>query len=239
MYSVSIYSDMDEVLIPLFIGEYEGGVGYDCISVGPYTYKENAGDPSIVYIEQIWPSDEYNPYNSISSYRTTFTFSINEGVVDYIYGDAYSKDYYQYSYFLNSEGSDYTLTDSAKVTEETKVFFVSKNGAVAGQGLGVDLTFMSGFALEGYDVEIKSDVNYSLDGDIYLLENATLQIVYNGESTEDVVSPYFIVPVSITTQSGSGSSSLSPTISSLLSVIPLLLTVGLVIGAIGFLRMKN
>lgn len=46
-------------------------------------------------------------------------------------------------------------------------------------------------------------------------------------------------PVEVTIGSGSGSSGLSPTLSTLLSVIPLVLTVGLVIGAIGFLRMKN
>ena len=45
-----------------------------------------------------------------------------------------------------------------------------------------------------------------------------------------------ILPVDVTDGSGSG---ISGTLATILSVIPLILTVGLVIGAIGFLRMKN
>ena len=48
-----------------------------------------------------------------------------------------------------------------------------------------------------------------------------------------------VAPIEITAGSGSGGSGLSPTLVTILSVIPLVLTVGLVIGAIGFLRMKN
>ena len=47
-----------------------------------------------------------------------------------------------------------------------------------------------------------------------------------------------ILPVEVSDGSGSGGS-ISPTLSALLSVIPLLLTVGLVIGAIAFMRMRN
>lgn len=49
-----------------------------------------------------------------------------------------------------------------------------------------------------------------------------------------------IAPIEITEGSGSGGGSgLSPTLKTMLSVIPLILTVGLVIGAIGYLRFKE
>lgn len=47
-----------------------------------------------------------------------------------------------------------------------------------------------------------------------------------------------ILPVTVT-DSGSGGSGLSPTLKTMLSVIPLVLTVGLVIGAIGYLRFRE
>ena len=47
---------------------------------------------------------------------------------------------------------------------------------------------------------------------------------------------YMVLPVDV---GGSGGSGMSSTLTTILSVIPLILTVGLVIGAIGFLRMKN
>lgn len=47
-----------------------------------------------------------------------------------------------------------------------------------------------------------------------------------------------ILPVEVTV-GGSGSGGLSPTLTTILSVIPLVLTVGLVLGAVAFIRMKN
>lgn len=56
-------------------------------------------------------------------------------------------------------------------------------------------------------------------------------------TNDDVTIPVcnVLTPVSVIVSE----SSLSPTVTSLLSIIPLLLTVGLVVGAISFLRMKN
>lgn len=48
-----------------------------------------------------------------------------------------------------------------------------------------------------------------------------------------------IAPIEITTGSGSGGSGIPSTLTTVLSVIPLVLTVGLVIGAIGYLRFKE
>ena len=48
-----------------------------------------------------------------------------------------------------------------------------------------------------------------------------------------------VAPIEITAGSGSGGSGLSPTLTTILSVIPLILTVGLVIGAIGYLRFRE
>lgn len=48
-----------------------------------------------------------------------------------------------------------------------------------------------------------------------------------------------ILPVTVTDSGSGGDSGLSPTLKTMLSVIPLVLTVGLVIGAIGYLRFRE
>ena len=61
-------------------------------------------------------------------------------------------------------------------------------------------------------------------------------VVYAAESDESYFD-YMIVPTEV--RIGGEGSGLSPTLTTLLSVIPLITVVGIIIGAIGFLRMKN
>lgn len=67
---------------------------------------------------------------------------------------------------------------------------------------------------------------------------ATVDISINPASLDDesLGMFYMVLPVEV---GGSGGSGMSSTLTTILSVIPLILTVGLVIGAIGFLRMRN
>lgn len=67
---------------------------------------------------------------------------------------------------------------------------------------------------------------------------ATVDISINPASLDDenLGMFYMVLPVEVGESGGSG---MSPTLTTILSVIPLILTVGLVIGAVGFLRMKN
>lgn len=74
-----------------------------------------------------------------------------------------------------------------------------------------------------------TDVSFSI---------ATADVSINPASLDDgnIRMFYMVLPVEV---GGSGGSGMSSTLTTILSVIPLILTVGLVIGAIGFLRMKN
>lgn len=80
---------------------------------------------------------------------------------------------------------------------------------------------------------IATTVSVTVDGNTY---NVPLP------GNDDEVSYYgyvLVLPVSVYEGGDSEGSGLSPTLTTILSVIPLILTVGLVIGAIGFLRIRN
>ena len=89
---------------------------------------------------------------------------------------------------------------------------------------------------------IKSDgkymgmsINGTYDSNLDLSEDVPFGAGYNeGESGFKEYIAFAVGPIG-----NGGGSGLSPTLTTILSVIPLILTVGLVIGAIGFLRMKN
>lgn len=73
------------------------------------------------------------------------------------------------------------------------------------------------------------------------IESMTVQVDDAQEtftSSNEEYQLLLVIPVTVE-GSDSGGSGLSPTLSSLLSVIPLITVVGIVIGAIGYLRMRN
>lgn len=101
------------------------------------------------------------------------------------------------------------------------------------------MTFDISFDVEGYGNVSKSsdDVDFpSTDG--------KLDLIYDWDTMDIYPIPVsFLVPAEITVESGSGSgegnSSLSPTLTTLLSVIPLITVIGIIIGVIGYLRFKE
>lgn len=102
--------------------------------------------------------------------------------------------------------------------------------------------------VRGYDGG--ADIDSISDSAVFTLENgqlSTVTLTING--TEQTFDANYmegdngyvyacVLPVTVTEGSGGGSG-LSPTLATILSVIPLILTVGLVIGAIGYLRFKE
>lgn len=116
--------------------------------------------------------------------------------------------------------------NSVKLVKEYNDVNISSYGPAA------DISIQNG-KLTGISIVV-DDVTYTVD-----------VITYMTGPDQDVILRNLIVPC--VTDAGSnidgggsgGSSGLSPTLTTILSVIPLVLTVGLVIGAIGFLRMKN
>lgn len=74
----------------------------------------------------------------------------------------------------------------------------------------------------------------------HILTGAEFALTVSG-SAVDVMTIGMIAPVSFEYEAGGsgGSGGLSPTLTAILSIVPLLMTVGLVIAAVGYLRMKN
>lgn len=62
-------------------------------------------------------------------------------------------------------------------------------------------------------------------------------IHWDGQPTDTVTLTKFVVPVEV--GEGSGDSEISPTLKSMISIIPLIVTVGIVLSAITMIRMKN
>lgn len=61
---------------------------------------------------------------------------------------------------------------------------------------------------------------------------------YSVTGPEDDYEIYYFVPIEVT-ESGSGGAGISSTMMSLISVIPLITVIGIIIGAIGYMRMKE
>lgn len=104
-----------------------------------------------------------------------------------------------------------TISTLMEVTHGNSVTFTLDDGMVT----GVELSF------DGEDVNLLKDDGFAATAGNY----------------EFLLIDVF-VPIGSDGSDGSGSG-ISPTLVTILSVIPLVLTVGLVIGAIGFLRFKN
>lgn len=126
-------------------------------------------------------------------------------------------DTYWYMYAVGTISDNTAWIDSGDVESfSDSVAFTIEDGIVTGATVTVDGST--------YDVTLPSE--WEEDG-----ENSTIPAGYGS---------IYLLPVSVYEGGGSdGGSGLSPTLTTILSVIPLILTVGLVIGAIGYLRFKE
>lgn len=95
-----------------------------------------------------------------------------------------------------------------------------------------------------FDVEGYGNVNLLSEDTDFPSTDGKLDLIYDYDTMDtDPVQVNFLVPAEITVGSGSGSgegnSGLSPTLTTLLSVIPLITVIGIIIGVIGYLRFKE
>lgn len=135
-------------------------------------------------------------------------------------------------------------------TPEYGTFFALENTPVYCFGL-LSSSGMASFTINGTSqtntVTVFGADTYSDSAEITLTDNQITDISFTIVTTDISINPgslddetigmfYMVLPVEV---GGSGGSGMSSTLTTVLSVIPLILTVGLVIGAIGFLRMKN
>lgn len=144
----------------------------------------------------------------------------------------------------------YVTYQDIRQTPEYGTYFALENTPVYCFGL-LSSSGMASFVINGTSqsntVSVFGADTHSDSAEFTLTDNQITDISFTIVTTDISINPgsldgesvgmfYMILPVEVGGSSGSGMSS---TLTTILSVIPLILTVGLVIGAIGFLRMKN
>lgn len=179
----------------------------------------------------------------------TATITVNNGTVTYDFpGGSVPAINGTYDYVVSDTSSDkgLVLSSSAQVFADTDIIAVTSNGEVSitsdeetGDALVLD---GSSFAYGSGNVENLATgmkVWGSNDTDTFTLtstdEDGTYTLTSLDSTNHTITS--FIVPVQI---GGDGDgTSVPPTLMAMLSVIPLITVVGIVVGAVGFLRMKG
>ena len=168
----------------------------------------------------------------------------------------------------DQENGSYVYTSDAKVSSNDAFYFIDAVGPITGSpsDIGCEGTLYEGYGYGtitditqsfGFDGTLFDSANnevlaiYSDEAELHATLNATQSnglytlndITVTGTSHEipdlNISAQFskFIVPVEI---SGDGSSSgLSDTMVSMISVIPLVTVIGLVIGAVGYLRIRE
>lgn len=71
------------------------------------------------------------------------------------------------------------------------------------------------------------------------LDSITMTALFEDDSERTFTTKGLIVPKEVQIDGAGSGSDISPTLASLISVIPLITVIGIVIGAVGYLRMKN
>ena len=208
----------------------------------------------------IWDGDYDSPYSEIVIDGTTFICK-SDGAEDFIsetdvvcYWDPINPTHVD---TVNIDLSNYTINiNSAYLTGESKVLICLYRGEIAGEnnhtvwdgainGALDSESFIVGF-LDSSDHTYDKSPQYVISNNS--LESFTVtvdgvQCTFSGTDYETIEGNYsnqirgMVLPITIS--GSSGGSGASSTLTAVLSVIPLVLTVSLVLGAVAFFRMKN
>lgn len=128
------------------------------------------------------------------------------------------------------------LSDDSEILDSDGYLSIERNGVYT-NGDWSYATATSSYVVEngkytGVNIKGTYDSLYDLDKDFAFGTTYT-----ESDSDYEEIFAFAIGPID--NGGGSGGSGLSPTLKTILSVIPLILTVGLVLGAVTYLRMKN
>lgn len=149
-------------------------------------------------------------------------------------GDGYTEPYTYLPFYANSNSEVFC---EIYYDGEDTYWYIDAVGTISDNTAWLDgpeevpFTDSVAFTIEN---GLVTGATVTVDGNTY---DVTLPSEW--EEDEEISGSILLLPVSVYEGGDSEGSGLSPTLTTVLSVIPLILTVGLVIGAIGFLRMKN
>ena len=185
---------------------------------------------------------------SVSMTSGTLTATATTGGVDASATFTYTKAYVidesgDLDYIMKSSNSEvYVLADSPLFASGQTSINASDNTSVSTAIImdgtiedGVTFTAIKGATTATFDDIVINAVAESGYKDLYKLSNVTATATYDGKDT-DMTYSYFVVPSEVTAERSVHVSTIE---ASLLGIIPLLVVIGIVIGAVWFIRQKN
>ena len=185
--------------------------------------------------------------NSSDYYQFNVEFTIQGNDVNY------GPDHHGICRFYLAPSGEYTYAESPIIENDTEYIISDTYGEFdlenywhryanfTGSGVGTEISGITAFPSEWSNnnwCAIES-IQYTLDSETVEqgIKLNKVEIEATWEDSESTVTNYeltkFIVPVQIGS-SGSSSGGMSPTLTSMLSVIPLIVVVGLIVGTVGF-----
>ena len=182
------------------------------------------------------------------------TLTISSGTVTVVGGEStysYTMAEGDVLYCVTNEKTDYVMKSP------TQKAYLNSDSPILAMGLTtLDSVYYNGFYIGGtlenynviqyyptsntYTVSNVADDSTAVSGynDLFTLEKITFTAtnIATSAATDNVTYSYFIVPTEVTAER---SAHVSPIEASLLGIIPLLVVIGIVIGAVWFIRQKN
>lgn len=244
-YSYTNPSEPDAQIIPLYGNTFIVGDGWAAHMEGPSWVIEWEGENYDVILHISYDSTVATGYILGTSTQVTLNLPVaifypspDGEYVDPYRHDAASDQSIDLPYYANSNTEICCEIDMEGdfgqiLWEMYVVGTISDNSAwINDNEGGLTYTDTATFTIED---GIATTVSVTVDGNTY---NVPLSL-QSGDDYEGYEGFFLVLPVSVYEGGGSGGSGIPSTLTTILSVIPLVLTVGLVIGAIGFFRMKN
>ena len=189
-----------------------------------------------------------------SQISTSRTVTIN-GATAMIDGIGYE---YDIDLYIAPTG-DYVYSDKPIVADDSTFYlidgvFTRSVKTDSADGIDMNISYMaknSGLTFPTLEKIVAEKDIYGASSDYLEAESATvtsvnttdqngavkingidMTVTWDNNSTEDVTFTHLVVPVNV--GSGGDSSNISPTLASMLSVIPLIVVVGLIVGTVGY-----
>lgn len=248
-------SSFDSLFYPLLTFTQNGKMGVEGILFNGLfgnmdsEYFESFGGAG--YLRIIEGEEQFNYYYMFDeeySSSPTRTIQITNGVVTYDFTDSIDAKYNLVLSDSEVGATSVLATGNAKVySDDPTIFFGCVGNPTVEDEPGTGGKIVVDPSLLAFDFDITNagtdariygggsdsavlEIDSSESDGLYTYSGATI----NGEGLNGRV----IVPITVGGSSGEGSG-LSPTLTTLLSVIPLITVVGIVIGMIGYLRFKE
>lgn len=237
-YTIPVTEDMN-VFVPLLVAMTEGtGIEFIGVLFNSHTYENN-----VVEFFDLYPGENY----SVTSIMTDpCVFTITDGSVEYEIGDFYP--YNQTFIYSIDPSGDYIYSSNPVVASDSEIYFIDCYQTTGYEDAANQSNYMRFFFGSGNinDLQIEGD-NEIVSDDIATSDYGSAKKIDSVSITwspdpelENVSATFnkFIVPIEVAGAGGS-SDGMSPTLSAMLSVIPLIVIVGLIVGTVGYFLRKQ